>query len=477
MYTIDPNKQTEVLRWLMYAWDGQWQARALALYGPVETSRLSARVRSAFGKVEMKALLALVGKERAINLADAAELLEAYFNFIWGERGFQGRFLPLETASNGLSRLTVQVKRMTALESLKKAAQAAGEDPSLPCEMLWSAWLETLLPDTQVQVTARIGEAYDQFQIDNLGQTLPNPVAFPGSFATTSGLESAAPAEPAEADFEESPIAAALQIPLERVAPGKTGELAAPADLNDPYASGPASYSPPPGATSAPVGPESMRYAPAPSQTNLFSTQQLSGQQLIGATEPGADQNLMRRGGTGGLTSRLQQKAENTQPPESPAPPPWIAAAPPPPPATGFQPGPPPGIAPAFDPTTGQRLYSVDPEDEARSRVLRSKNLPLMSRLFMSKEARDLYDRGKDEPMVQLSSIAEKVDLILQRRMAQARMAYPGQFLESVRVLGGTEGALQIVIGNQQYHSIEQVPPGPILDIIKLSIEEWSGSS
>ena len=74
-----------------------------------------------------------------------------------------------------------------------------------------------------------------------------------------------------------------------------------------------------------------------------------------------------------------------------------------------------------------------------------------MSRLFMSKEARDLLEKSKDEPLVQNSSIAEKVNYILQRRMGQARMANPGQYLESVRVLGGPDGSLQILIGNQQY--------------------------
>lgn len=462
MYTIDSRKLPEVLRWLMYAWDSQWQARMVALYGPVETSRMSARVRSAFGKIEMKALLSLVGKEKAANLADAADMLETYFNFAWGDRGFQGRFLPLDTLSNGMPRLTVQVKKMTALDSVKKAAQAAGDDPRLPCEMLWSAWLETLLPDTQVQVTARLGDGSDEYQIDNLGQTLPNPVAFPAPFAGADEQESEA--EDDEADFEGSPIAAALQIPLERVAPGITGELNANVP-DDPYASGPASYSPPPGSAATPPPPESMRYAPAPSQSNLFSTQQLSNQ-LIGATEPGADQNLMRRGGTGGLTSRLQQKAENAHPSEPVSPPPYT-----PPPQAALPP-----VAPNYDPNTGQRLYSIDPDDEAKARVLRSKNVPLMSRLFMSKEARDLLERSKDEPILHNSSIAEKVDYILQRRMAQARMANPGQFLESVRVLGGPEGALQILIGQQQYSSIEQVPPGPILDIIKQSVEEWSGS-
>jgi hypothetical protein len=426
MYSLEPQKQTEALRWLMYAWDGQWQAHAAALYGPVEAARLSMRVRSAFGKAEMRALLALVGKERAANLADAAEMLEAYFNFAWGEGGFQGRFLPLETAANGMARLTVQVKKMIGLEALKKAAQAAGEDPRLPYELLWQAWLETLLPDQQTQVTARLGEEYDQFQIDNLGETPANPVAFPGQFAAAPEAGPAAPDLPDEADFENSPIAAALQIPLERVAPG-TGELIGPPTLNNPYASGPASYSP----------------------------------------SAGAPENRSRRGGTGGLTSRLHQRAENAPPPESATQQPAWNATPPGPPL----PPPPP------DPNTGRPLYSTDPEEEAKSRVLRSRNLPLMSRLFMSKEARELYDKGKDVPLVQLSSIAEKVDLILQRRLGQARAAYPGQFTDQVRVIGGPEGALQILVGPQRYLSIDQVPPGPVLDLIKQSIEEWSGTA
>ena len=471
MYTIDPQKQVEVLRWLMFAWDGQWQARAAAQYGPAEASRLNARVRSAFGKVEMKALLSLVGKERAVSLGDAANLLETYFNFVWGGQGYQGRFLPPETTPNGQARMTVQVRQMTALDSLKRATQAAGEDPGMACEMLWTAWLETLLPGTQVQVTARLGESYDLFQIDNLGENLPNPVPFPGREAVSAPAtapaqppsRTIAPAqsEPGEADFEESPIAAALQIPLERVAPGLTGELS---ESPDPYASGPASYSPPPGAVSGPPPPESLRYAPAPTTTNLFSTNQ-----LIGSTEPGADQNLVRRGGTGGLTSRMQQRAKTTQPPA----PPQAAPLPPLPSIPDFQPAPPP-VPYQNDPVTGRPLFSTDPEEEARSKVLRSKGLPLMSRLFTGKEARDLMEKHKDEPMVQLTNVAEKVDFILQRRMAQARMANPGQFLESVRVLSGADGALEILVGNQRYSSVDQVPPGPTLDIIRQAVEEYS---
>jgi hypothetical protein len=471
MYTIDPQKQVEVLRWLLFAWDGQWQARALAQYGPAEASRLNARVRSAFGKVEMKALLSLVGKERAVSLGDAANLLETYFNFVWGGQGYQGRFLPPETTPNGMARMTVQVRQMTALDSLKRATQAAGEDPGLACEMLWTAWLETLLPGTQLQVTARLGDSYDLFQIDNLGENLPNPVPFPGREVVPTAASTPAPATPArtigpalpepdEADFEESPIAAALQIPLERVAPGLTGELVEPPD---PYASGPASYSPPPGSVSGPPPPESLRYAPAPTTTSLFSTNQ-----LIGSTEPGADQNLVRRGGTGGLTSRKQQKADSAQPQAAPLPPiPDFQPAPPPPPSVPYQ----------TDPATGRALFSTDPEEEARSKVLRSKGLPLMSRLFTGKEARELMDKHKDEPPVQLTSVAEKVDFILQRRLAQARMANPGQYLESVRVLNGPDGTLEILIGSQRYSSVEQVPPGPTLDIIRQAVEEYSQSS
>ncbi|MDB5081271.1 MAG: hypothetical protein JWP00_3195 [Chloroflexi bacterium] len=456
MYTIDPRKQTEVLRWLMSALDSQWQARTLALYGPVETARLSTRVRSAFGKVEMKALLALVNKERAANLADAVELLETFFTFVWGERGYQGRFLPLDTVSSGMTRLTIHVQRMTALDSLKKAAQAAGEDPALPCEMLWSAWFETLLPDQQIQVTARLSEGYDEFQIDMLDETLLNPPAFPAAFSAIPEVRTPAAALPDDADFENSPIAAALQIPIEQVArAAANGDLAATASLNDPYASGPASYSPPPVTTGA------ANNSPVPSQNNILSSQQRSG-----TAEPGAHENLSRRGGTGGLTSRLQQKAESAHPstPESTGQTPAWNTTPPGPPV----------LPPQADPQTGRPLYSGDPEEEARSRVLRSKSLPLMSRLFMTKAGRELYERGRDEPLVQLSTIAEKVDLVLQRRMAHAREVYPGQFPDQVRVIGGPDGALQIMVGNQRYQSLDQVPAGPVLDIIKQSVEEWS---
>ncbi len=488
MYDINLEKQLEVVRWLMYAWDGQWVSRTNAIYGPTEASKLNGRVRNAFGKIEMKALLALLGKKQADNLADAAEMLKSYFKLAFGDRGFQGNFQSVQAAPSGAARLQIEITRLTALDTLKKVAQAAGENPDLACETLWNSWLEALLPEAQIQVTMRSAGTTDLYQIDSLNEVFSGPAiptfepsnptlnlplpdfslpaqtspTFPPPFATspaqvappTQTYSAVPPPPPAPAQTsptfpppfasapprrpattELSPIAEALRIPLENIAPEPPNSTQ-PTSVSDPYRDDPMAFLP----TARSAAP------------------------MIGSSEPGAETNLNQ-----GLGGRLNQ-VPTSKPETTPQAPAWQALPP-------TEPEPPP-VPLGLDPSTGRPLFSSTPEFEAREKVSQSKpkNAPLMSRLFMSKEGRELVSKGTGQPSVKVTSLASNIDLILQRRLQQARRIQPGYYNEQIRVVGGPEGELQIVVGQVVYQSVNDVPPGPIREILQQSVGEWSDS-
>lgn len=497
MYEINPSKQLEVMRWLMYAWDGQWVNRTTAVYGPVEAGKLNARVRSAFGKIEMKALLALLGKKQAANLADAAEMLKTYFGLMFAERGFQGRFLPLVAAPGGNARLQVEVTRHTAFDSLKKIARAAGENPELACELLWNSWLETLLPDAQIQVIVRKNGEADLYQIDSLSETFSVPVAdnapaeltpapeispaelptvvappafqpepaqtfpppfvpaappapaqtFPPPFMAAPAPPVPAPAPPAPASVEElSPIAQALQIPLEQVAPPAT-PVARQSTL-DPY------------------GPEALAMTPPVKKPAA---------PVIGASEPGAQENL-NQGRSGAALQAGQPAAAPAQDngANQTYAPPFQADLASEPAVTPPEPEPAPSLG--IDPSTGRPLFSGDAEAGGKGKKDRGKNAPMMSRLFISKEGRELMAKGTGQPTVKVNSLAGNIDLILQRKLPQARAKNPGAFPEQIRVVGGPEGELQIIVGQHVFQSVNDIPPGPIRELLQQSVAEWSES-
>ena len=84
--------------------------------------------------------------------------------------------------------------------------------------------------------------------------------------------------------------------------------------------------------------------------------------------------------------------------------------------------------------------------------------------------------KGTGQPTVRVNSLAGNIDLILQRKLPQARAQFPGQFPEQIRVVGGPEGELQIVVGQHVFQSVNDVPPGPIRDLLQQSVAEWSES-
>ncbi len=449
MYEINQNKQLEVIRWLMYAWDGQWVSRTTAVYGPTEASKLDTRVRGAFGKVEMKALLALLGKKQADNLEDAAEMLKTYFGLMFGERGFQGRFLPVAAAPSGGTRLQVEVSRLIALDSLKKVAQAAGEKPDLACELLWQSWLDTLLPQSQLEVTLRVNGETDIYQIDSLSE------AFSGVTATAS--------PPLENRNQAPSPATSVAPPVANPTPAAT-------------------FPPPFAAAPAPTAARPMEVAPAPTFPPPFATPPLPAQpaqelstiaellQLPMQAEVSSPSPVSQSNGTNGMSL-----VNPVSPPVAPAP----AGFPPPPASLPESDAEESSSVPlGMDPRTGRPLFSSSPDFEARERLSKNKakSPAFMSKLFVSKEGRELMAKGSGQPTVKVNSLAGNIDMILQRRLGQARSQQPGSYAEQIRVMGGPEGELQIIVGPHVFQSVSDVPAGPIRDILQQAVEEWSST-
>jgi hypothetical protein len=145
-YPLSDADQAKMLRKLMMYWDGQWFLKAVEAFGLEAAIELNARVRSSFGRIEMRALLHTVGKAQADDLADAMRLLDTY------AAAFLGGTIRAEFVAQDANRAEVLVRRCAAYEGAKRAALPRQDQACVACETLWNAWLETLLPGTRVEV-------------------------------------------------------------------------------------------------------------------------------------------------------------------------------------------------------------------------------------------------------------------------------------------------------------------------------------
>lgn len=145
-YELSEAEQVRLLRKLMLYWDGQWFLKAVDAFGLEAAVELNARVRASFGRIEMRLLLRAVGKSRADDLADALRLIETY------ARTFMGGTLRSDFVVLGPDHAEVTVQRCAAYQGAKRAGLPRQDQACVACETLWNAWLETLLPDTEVEV-------------------------------------------------------------------------------------------------------------------------------------------------------------------------------------------------------------------------------------------------------------------------------------------------------------------------------------
>ena len=153
-YPLSDADQTKMLRKLLLYWDGQWFLNAVDTLGLEEAIALNARVRAAFGRIEMRMTLKTVRKRRADDLPDAMHLLETYVHSL------MGGVLRAEFVKAGGAHAEVKVHRCAAFEGAKRASLARVDQACVACEGLWNVWLEALLPGSliDVQYPARLGK-------------------------------------------------------------------------------------------------------------------------------------------------------------------------------------------------------------------------------------------------------------------------------------------------------------------------------
>ncbi|MBC7251284.1 MAG: hypothetical protein H5T62_13480 [Anaerolineae bacterium] len=145
-YDISPQEQVRMLRKLLLYWDGQWFLKTAEEFGLETAIRMNARVRAAFGRIEMRTLLRAVGKSQADDLADALHLLDTY------AQTFMGSTLRAHYELSGPNKLEVRVYNCAALAGAKMANLERIDQACVACETLWNAWFDTLLPGKPIDV-------------------------------------------------------------------------------------------------------------------------------------------------------------------------------------------------------------------------------------------------------------------------------------------------------------------------------------
>ncbi|MGQ9599387.1 MAG: hypothetical protein ACUVWZ_08210 [Anaerolineae bacterium] len=163
-YPLSDADQARMLRKLMLYWDGQWFLKTVEAFGLEAAIELNARVRASFGRIEMRALLQALGRTRAEDLADALRMLHTYGTVFMGE-GLRGEFTALDA-----HHARVTIHRCLAYEGAKRAALPRQDQACVACEGLWNAWLEVLLPESQVRVQhpmrQGLGDPVCRFEIE-----------------------------------------------------------------------------------------------------------------------------------------------------------------------------------------------------------------------------------------------------------------------------------------------------------------------
>ena len=167
-YQLSDAQQAQMLGKLMLFWDGQWFLKTVEAFGLDAAIELNARVRTSFGRIEMRTLLKAVGKQQADDLSDAMRLLETY------SKAFMRGRLRAEFSILDDDQAQVVVSRCAAYEGAKLAALPRQDQACVACETLWNAWFETLLPgvewDVQFPIRQGKGDPACRFIVTRRGQ-------------------------------------------------------------------------------------------------------------------------------------------------------------------------------------------------------------------------------------------------------------------------------------------------------------------
>ena len=145
-YPLSDEVKVNILRKLTMFWDGQWFLKTTDEFGLEAAVRLNAKVRSAFGRIEMRTLLHALGKRRADDLADAIRLIATYGEVLMGS-ALRADFQVVTP-----TQAEVRIYRCAAFAGARMARLDRVDQACVACETLWDAWFEVLLPDTPVTV-------------------------------------------------------------------------------------------------------------------------------------------------------------------------------------------------------------------------------------------------------------------------------------------------------------------------------------
>lgn len=144
-YAVAPETKAHMLALLAMAWDGQWFLKVYDEYGWDAAALLNARVRAAFGRIEMRRMLRALGKRTADDLEDAVHVILAYFRDVLAA-GFDAEFVTADDCAE------IMVTRCAALSGSMRAGLERHDQACMACRGLWHAYFEVLLPDTPVDV-------------------------------------------------------------------------------------------------------------------------------------------------------------------------------------------------------------------------------------------------------------------------------------------------------------------------------------
>jgi len=149
-YTISPEERAHMLALLAMAWDGQWFLKVCDEYGWQAAAQLNARVRAAFGRIEMRRMLRALGKRTADDLDDVARIIHAYFQNVLAA-GFDAAFTSED------NQIEIIVTRCAALSGAKLASAGAQglerhDQACIACQGLWSAYFDVLLPASSIEI-------------------------------------------------------------------------------------------------------------------------------------------------------------------------------------------------------------------------------------------------------------------------------------------------------------------------------------
>ena len=146
LYPLSDEVKVDILRKLVLFWDGQWFLKTVDEFGLDAAVRLNARVRAAFGRIEMRTLLRSLGKRQADDLTDAIRLIATYGEVL------MGGVLRADFQVASPTQAEVRIYRCAAYAGAKMARLDRVDQACVACETLWGAWFEVLLPDTPVTV-------------------------------------------------------------------------------------------------------------------------------------------------------------------------------------------------------------------------------------------------------------------------------------------------------------------------------------